>query len=751
MALVIADRVKETTTTGGTGTVTLAGAVAGFQSFAAVGNGNTTYYTITDATNGTWEVGIGTYTASGTTLSRDTVLSSSSSGSLVSFAAISKDVFVTYPADRSVTSDYLNTFTVPQVVSVNSASDALRITQIGAGNALVVEDSANPDSTPFVVDASGNVMQGLSSPLLTSNDNGGGSANVSAGGNTVSGYAAVGINSTVARFAPNLTLKRNRGIYSSPTIVTSGDYVGRLDFQGYDGTAYIDLATIYAAVDGTPGTNDMPGRLVFQTTADGASSPTERMRIDNAGQVGIGGTPSAGDTIFVAKSATGATTSYGIRFNQSILSGVTSAFYGIASGFNTQSASFTLTNLGHFLASQGTFNSPSAVTNQYGFFASSNLTGATNNYGFYSNIASGTGRFNFYANGTAANYFAGGVGIGTTSTGGFNGTVNLGGSGSPASGFLEGYLNSQSIPSSATTRFDAYLSAPSTSAASFTITQVRHYTAQWNTTGASSAITNQYGFYVDSNITAATNNYGFYSDIASGTGRFNFYANGTAANFFGGPTIISVNSSSDALRITQTGAGKALIVEDAANPDSTPFVVNDNGQVLAGSTTSVATMFGTTPALGVFTTTGGDGLGNYRAGNDINGAAFVFQKTRGADSTVNTIVQSGDNLGILYWSGADGTNYIRGAQIAGQVDGTPGINDMPGRLVFSTTADGASSPTERLRIGSAGQIGLGGANYGTSGQVLTSNGSGSAPTWQTPSSGGAVGSTLYLNNVYGGF
>jgi len=101
MALVIADRVKETTTTGGTGTVTLAGAVAGFQSFAAVGNGNTTYYTITDATNGTWEVGIGTYTASGTTLSRDTVLSSSSSGSLVSFAAGSKDVFVTYPAGRS--------------------------------------------------------------------------------------------------------------------------------------------------------------------------------------------------------------------------------------------------------------------------------------------------------------------------------------------------------------------------------------------------------------------------------------------------------------------------------------------------------------------------------------------------------------------------------------------------------------------------------------------------------------------------
>lgn len=101
MAFVVADRVKETTTTGGTGTVTLAGAVAGFQSFSAIGNANSTYYTITDGTNNTWEVGIGTYTSSGTTLSRDTVLASSSGGSLVNFAAIQKDVFVTYPAGRS--------------------------------------------------------------------------------------------------------------------------------------------------------------------------------------------------------------------------------------------------------------------------------------------------------------------------------------------------------------------------------------------------------------------------------------------------------------------------------------------------------------------------------------------------------------------------------------------------------------------------------------------------------------------------
>jgi hypothetical protein len=105
MALVLADRVQETTTTTGTGTVTLAGAVTGYQSFAVIGNGNTTFYTIADQGGANWEVGIGTYTSSGTTLARNTVLASSNSGSLVSFTAGTKTVFVTYPSGKSVNLD----------------------------------------------------------------------------------------------------------------------------------------------------------------------------------------------------------------------------------------------------------------------------------------------------------------------------------------------------------------------------------------------------------------------------------------------------------------------------------------------------------------------------------------------------------------------------------------------------------------------------------------------------------------------
>jgi hypothetical protein len=103
MALVVADRVWETTSTSGTGTLTLSGAVSGYQTFAVIGDGNTTYYTITNGTD--WEVGIGTYTSSGTTLSRDTVLSSSLGGTTKITVTLGSFVFVDYPAGRSVYED----------------------------------------------------------------------------------------------------------------------------------------------------------------------------------------------------------------------------------------------------------------------------------------------------------------------------------------------------------------------------------------------------------------------------------------------------------------------------------------------------------------------------------------------------------------------------------------------------------------------------------------------------------------------
>jgi hypothetical protein len=297
------------------------------------------------------------------------------------------------------------------VISVNSATDALRITQVGAGNALVVEDSANPDATPFVVDASGIVIAGATTAYNSGN---GVFKFQSVGdGTAAQGFAAFGwVNS--ATFNPRIDFAKSRsGTIGTHTVVQSGDVIGQVNFNGSDGTAFIQAATITAAVDGTPGTNDMPGRLVFSTTADGASTPTERMRIDSAGNVGIGVTPAAGRTLEIVKNITGATSSYGVTQRGQVQTGVTSDAYGFRNSSNT-AAAFNLPTYVHYGALQGTLNG--TVTSQYAFFAESNLTGATNNYGFYSNIASGTGRWNFYANGTAANYFAGDMQLDKTVT-----------------------------------------------------------------------------------------------------------------------------------------------------------------------------------------------------------------------------------------------------------------------------------------------------------------------------------------------
>ena len=128
MALILKDRVKETTAVTSTGTATLLGAVTGYQSFSVIGNGNTCYYTIAAQTANEWEVGIGTYT-SPDQLSRDTVLSSSNSGSLVNFSAGTKDVFVTQPSSKAVYTDASNV-----INTSGNAATTVTFTQVNTTN-----------------------------------------------------------------------------------------------------------------------------------------------------------------------------------------------------------------------------------------------------------------------------------------------------------------------------------------------------------------------------------------------------------------------------------------------------------------------------------------------------------------------------------------------------------------------------------------------------------------------------------------
>lgn len=152
MPLVVKDRVKVTTTTTGTGTITLgAAATGGFQDFSSIGNGNTTYYTITDSANSAWEVGLGTYTASGTTLSRDTVFESSNAGALVNFAAGTKDVFVAYPAERAVMGamGYVeNAALITQSSTINAGNNAMSAGPIEINDGVTV---TIPDGSRWVI------------------------------------------------------------------------------------------------------------------------------------------------------------------------------------------------------------------------------------------------------------------------------------------------------------------------------------------------------------------------------------------------------------------------------------------------------------------------------------------------------------------------------------------------------------------------------------------------------------------------
>ena len=144
MAFVVKDRVKETCTSPGIGTVTLLGPSTGYVSFSEIGNGNSTYYCIADQGGNNWEVGIGTYTLSGTTLSRDTVLSNSAqTTSKINFSTGTQDVFVTYPAERSFygigdQSIALNNVTISNTTAIPSGNNGLSVGPVTIANSVTM-------------------------------------------------------------------------------------------------------------------------------------------------------------------------------------------------------------------------------------------------------------------------------------------------------------------------------------------------------------------------------------------------------------------------------------------------------------------------------------------------------------------------------------------------------------------------------------------------------------------------------------
>ena len=167
--------------------------------------------------------------------------------------------------------------------------------------------------------------------------------------------------------------------------------------------------------------------------------------------------------------------------------------------------------------------------------------------------------------------------------------------------------------------------------------------------------------------------------------------------------------------------------------------IDSSGRVLQGLTSAKFGFFNDVNAPPVFQIQGDtyydSAFSIFRDGTGASGPNFILAKGRGA------IVQDNDVLGTISFQGHDGTTeLIEGASIVTEVDGTPAANNVPSALVFKTNS-GTSTTSERLRVGSAGQIGIGSANYGTVGQVLTSGGASGAVSWTTVSGGGGGGSS----------
>lgn len=328
------------------------------------------------------------------------------------------------------------------------------------------------------------------------------------------------------------------------------------------------------------------------------------------GNVGIGAEGGTSVSFYNRKNIEGGTTSYANLTQAEIQSGVTSSAIGYMTQLSTDNAPFTLSNLRHYIADQGTIGASSSVDNQFGFIADDSLIGAFNNYGFYGAINGAwddlNAKFNFYANGTAPNYFRGMLrlgdpdvyllaGLSITPTGNdtslaiyhfgngspidiFNGDrseqdfimnsdgkIAIGGDTSnavtfynrkPIKGATTSYANytNAEIQSGVSSAY-IHRTLISTESASFTLNNLYHYEAAQGTIGAGSTFTNQYGFVAASSLTGATNDYGFYANIASGAGRWNFFANGNAANRFNGNVGLGLDPTFR-LHLTSDSAAK---------------------------------------------------------------------------------------------------------------------------------------------------------------------------------------------------
>jgi hypothetical protein len=431
MALVVYDRVQETTTTSGTGSVTLLGAVSGFQSFAVVGNTNTTYYTITDGA--AWEVGIGTYSTSGPTLARTTVLSNSNGNTTpITLSGGLAQVFVTYTAEKSVNLDASDNVTplgtiasgTWQGTTVGVSYGGTGVTASSGANSVVLRDANQntslnnifrnitstvsaagttvltaassftqvltgtttqtyqlPDATTLTNGASFQFNNNSTGALSIVNNGSGPVATVAAGGATqlflTSTSTANGTWDTHG-FLPENILWGTNSLYLATDVITGGTWNGGTIGTAYGGTGLTSFTSggaLYATstsslTSGTlPATSGGTGLATYTTGDVIYASATNTLA-----KVGIGSTGQvltvAGGIPTWAAAASGVTITNDTSTATALYPTFTSATSGSVSGLNVTSTKLT------FVPTTGSLTAPQTVASN-GLVVNSNTVSAS--------------------------------------------------------------------------------------------------------------------------------------------------------------------------------------------------------------------------------------------------------------------------------------------------------------------------------------------------------------------------------------
>jgi hypothetical protein len=427
MALVVYDRVQETTTTSGTGSVTLLGAVSGFQSFAVVGNTNTTYYTLTDGAQ--WEVGIGTYSTSGPTLARTTVLSNSNGNtSPITLSGGTSQVFVTYTAEKSVNLDASDNVTplgtiasgTWQGTTVGVSYGGTGVTASSGANSVVLRDANEntslnnifrnitstvsaagttvltaassftqvltgsttqtyqlPDATTLINGASFQFNNNSTGALSIVNNGSGAVATVAAGGATqlflTSTSTANGTWDTHG-FLPENILWGTNSLYLNTDVITGGTWNGGTIGTAYGGTG-LTTFTSGGALYATSTSSLTSGVLPVASGGTGNSSYTDgQLLIGNTtgntltkasltAGTGISITPGSGSITIASTVTSGLTITNDTSTATALYPTFTSATSGSISGANVSSTKLTFVPLTGSLTAPQTVASNGLVVN----------------------------------------------------------------------------------------------------------------------------------------------------------------------------------------------------------------------------------------------------------------------------------------------------------------------------------------------------------------------------------------------------